>query len=155
MPGIHPKGWIFAEIYVIIIVFYRRVVWGMSTLPVWVYVLSAAILVAVVGGFFGIYASKEKVNGYVERVAVKTFYPLLVGVLFIIALTITAAISFAVEYFTSSVLMNILLITAVVVVACVALGGLVMLYVIFLLLRYFLIDKIYTKRYGKDIIELN
>jgi hypothetical protein len=127
----------------------------MSTLPVWVYVLSTAILVAVVGGFFGIYASKEKVNGYVERVVVKTFYPLLVGVLFIIALTITAAISFAVEYFTSSVLMNILLIIAVVVVACVVLGGLVMLYVIFLLLRYFLIDKIYTKRYGKDIIELN
>lgn len=127
----------------------------MSTLPVWVYVLSASILVAVVGGFFGIYASKEKSDDYVERVAVKTFYPLLVGVLFIIALTITAAISFAIEYFTSSVLMNILLITAVVVVTCVVLGGLVMLYVIFLLLRYFLIDKIYTKRYGKDIIELN
>ena len=125
------------------------------TLPVWVYFLGTAILVAVFGGFFGIYASKEKANGYVERVAVKTFYPLLVGVLLVVILTIMAAISFTIEYFASNILMNILLIIAIILGTLVALGGLTMLYVIFILLRYYLIDKVYKKRYNEDIVELD
>lgn len=127
----------------------------MSTLPVWVYILGVAILVAVVGGFFGIYASKEKANGYVERVAVKTLYPLLIGVLFVAILTVVAAVSFVIELFASDILLDILLIIATIIATFIALGGLTMLYVIFVLLRYFLIDKVYTKKYGEDIVELN